>query len=939
MRILGIYLLSLSGLLAENPRITDLGISTYSFGEWQVADIDGDGDQDFVSLPLYFATGSNQFTWFENIKNGSFTFQKHLGYTNSRFNQPYFIGDTNKDGTLEFLSLSIEEPITEIYIRDPLGTGDQSHLLKTPDVGRVIPFFVNIDQDHEPVVFLFPYDSTESFTIFEFSTEGTLRSFSEKTYLLPDEFRPNFNDGVRASDLDGDGDRDLIMFDDSPDRTLVYERISPTEFSDQPVTIIDGAYSESLDIDDDGDLDLHQIDEDSWARNDGNFSFHTSDELVLPSGNPIRTPQGLRILEISDDFVEYQLQDDGSWQESFRQEVPELPTFDLALYRDNSESLAADLNGDLFDEITLFQFNGFQTLSYDAPTYHITSFIRTINGYEEFSSSAPPLSIDYTNPVTADFDNDGDIDILMGPSHLGHHYLKLNDGEGNFTLSEPPLNFYPEDLDPAEYKITYLKAVHFDSDEHLDLAITFERAVNSWQVESACTIIKGTGLGTFAPTQLPHGSFSFVQQGFCNITEFVDWDSDGDLDAIMEGGWRENINGELSPFFRPILSNVPTTDALGNPILAKGYKIADVDGDGIPDYISSAYSFRIQNFYADPITGEELDIPFPSVSPINYLIGSKKVPQAAVAFNSGDGAISEIVSIDISALSTDALGNPVTHAFHFIDLNADGQKEIISPVITFDALGTPFAITHQVWTMPEGQPRNFTDATITNIPSLFVPDSDILVDFDGDGTLEYAVHNRFIQPSPNGPQVSPQYSFTEGISLSHRASTPSPTNLADFDGDGDLDALVSDRTSRLSLVRNLLVDERSAITRILLSAGLTGAQSDPSADPDGDGLSNSMEYLSGTNPFVSDAQSAADLSPNLKVTKGIPELSFIRRKDAKDFSLDYRLERSTDLLNWHPIPTDSAKIESLNHGWDQVTVEDSLTNGTFFYRTNPQHRP
>lgn len=940
MRAFDIFFLSFLSIKAADPRVSDLGISTFAFGNYKVADMDGDGDKDFIVYPVSFSSFTGQISWFENLGDDSFSVQKHLGYSREQIaTSDGLIADTNADGFLELVTISYQYSSSEIQIMDPLGTGDESYVKRITFPHPEITLVGSLNDDSAPLLMVLPQDSSSSFQLQQFTSSGSLANLSEDSYELPEELSSALPDFATTADLDNDGDDDLLISYQSRNTTLIFERISENQFSSAPVASISRFFDHLIDLDEDGDTDLYQ--DYYWAQNDANFSFTEPSFQSSPEGEVIKTFQGIRSLEIYDEeFVERELQADLSWVETFRQEVPELPSFDLGL-GSGLLFIYADLDGDSQDEVFFIRSNPFSSFV-DTPVNHLTVFERTEEGYQEVASSAPPLSIDYTNPIAADFDSDGDIDVLMGPSHLGHHYLKLNDGHGNFTLSGAPLNFYPDDLDPADFKITHLKPVHFDSDGHLDLAITFEREITYNNVEAACTIIKGTGPGTFAPTELPEGSLTFVPQGFCDITEFVDWDSDGDLDAIIEGGWRENIDGELSILFRPILGNIIISDALGNPRRAEGHKIVDVDNDGFPDYLAPVYSIEIRHFYIDRLSGAkiyydpDIHIPF---NPQDTFFGTESVTLAAIAFNRGNGTIEEIITLELQLLSQDALGNQITLDYGVIDLDSDDIPEFIIPDYSTDALGNSIIVSYSVLTTPEGEPRNFEDALLINGQDLLLPSSDELKDFDGDGDSEYTTADRFLEPSALGPQLSPLFSFLHGISIYHSSAPPEAALTADFDGDGDLDSLVPDGNSRLNLVRNLIVDERSSITQELMSQGLSGALSTPSADPDDDGLSNAMEYLSGTNPLVSDAQDAADLSAFLRSTKGIPDISFIRRKDAGDNSLEYDLERSTDLMNWQPVPTDSAVVESLDTLWEEVTVEGSTGSGAFFYRTNPQHRP
>ena len=92
----------------------------------------------------------------------------------------------------------------------------------------------------------------------------------------------------------------------------------------------------------------------------------------------------------------------------------------------------------------------------------------------------------------------------------------------------------------------------------------------------------------------------------------------------------------------------------------------------------------------------------------------------------------------------------------------------------------------------------------------------------------------------------------------------------------------------------------------------------PELDYDLDGISNLLEYASGTDPLVSDSESAVPLT---SVTQaGAPVISYVRRASSED--LQYFLQVSTLDGSWStysPDPADVAVID-LGDGLEEVTV-------------------
>jgi hypothetical protein len=107
--------------------------------------------------------------------------------------------------------------------------------------------------------------------------------------------------------------------------------------------------------------------------------------------------------------------------------------------------------------------------------------------------------------------------------------------------------------------------------------------------------------------------------------------------------------------------------------------------------------------------------------------------------------------------------------------------------------------------------------------------------------------------------------------------------------------------------------------------GFHGLLADPSADPDGDGISNLFEFAFNGNPLSANLEilptvgTMSFVDPADGLTKPYPTIAFDRRTDAPN--LDYSVEISNDLVHW------TNDVEQISATPDVANMEEVVYRG------------
>lgn len=341
---------------------------------------------------------------------------------------------------------------------------------------------------------------------------------------------------IESSDLDGDGDLDIISGDKDSNQTYAlnwYENIDGQGLLEKHLIAewinnnqkIFRSLS-AADLDGDGDLDIVGATNNElyWFENmDGQGSF----DIPTLLGPPV-------------------------------------PPCDLCVSD-------LDNDGDL-DIIT-------GTCS---PGYEGVVWYENISGEGDFSPGQIILDT-FTNDLTSlamncfDLDEDDDVDILFSSNYSNDIVWFPNTGSGNFDSPQIITNTFGDIPD-------LLKLNDIDGDNDLDIIHFSRTSPNSIYTIFWCENINSSN---------DFGSKQIVHQGPDRFVGFPsDLDSDGDIDLIgmfpnQEGiFWYEYLGGQGYGSIQIITANEPA---------AVGTYTADIDGDNDPDLFTRSYPYPSYN--------------------------------------------------------------------------------------------------------------------------------------------------------------------------------------------------------------------------------------------------------------------------------------------------------------------------------------------------------
>lgn len=546
--------LGFSQIAFQTEIITDdSNYGTSASGSY-AADLDGDNDLDLLT---YYYEGN--FVWYENkLNEGGLVEPKIIHQSINGSNSNVLAVDIDNDGDMDVVASSGYDIFWSENL-DGLGNFGGQNIITT-NVESVFSLdYYDIDGDGDmDILSTSIYDDKIAW----YENLDGLGNFGNQIIITQEA--SVFIGIIYAEDMDGDGDGDVIISNNGL-TWLENSDGNGTFTTENVITTQNTSNFLPVDMDGDGDIDIvvpEGYDDDViWFENTNGLGNFSSEQLI---GSVIGDVDLVYAADfdndgdvdvVADGTGLFLFRNDGNEDFDFRENI--FSTTNSGVYQHIS---AADFDNDGdIDVISDAFIDGKSGLAYSEYDQAINDFKRQrlLNEY-------------ISNPqetITADVDNDGDMDILVSSiSDNKISWFEDVDGTQNFAQQHIISN--------AVYDAKSLKVGDSDGDGDIDVFVTST-------TEDKIIMFRNIGDGTFENEYVITTSTNNP-----NMIQIVDLDNDGDLDVVSSSfiddkiAWYENIDG-LGNFGS---QQVITTEM--NGVLT--VYTADFDNDGDLDILSSA---------------------------------------------------------------------------------------------------------------------------------------------------------------------------------------------------------------------------------------------------------------------------------------------------------------------------------------------------------------
>ncbi len=525
-------------------------------------DMDGDGDLDLVvggEFRLLYNDGAAVFDSSKTLYTWS-----DLHASSAR---GIAISDLNNDGKKDILTFS-GVGMGGLYFLNGADNFDQTLLDREGiDLGGDI-LVADLDSNGFLDIVRQQYYTGTLSILYQDSTLSFRKEFIEINW---DNRISAVGSQMSIGDLDGDGDTDLVVPEHgSIDGDLAwFENIDGRLYRHYLYSEIQAARIPKIaDMDADGDLDIvfsagddsparsRRENEIVWYENRGDSGFvdwRIEDNVRFPADIELADIDGDGNLDVvataRDNNALYWYKRSGpNWQRFTIEDNANMPL----------GSVVADLDSDGDKDVVL------------CSTGENKIFWYMNDGSGAFSRRIVDANLRSPQEIEAgDFNNDGHIDLAVAAADTGNSVaLYINDGQQVFARTLLSIGQLAYDIEIGDW----------NSDGFPDIVACFDRGSTGRDPKRDVALFSNDGDANFTDSDL------IVQREYTRILKLVDADGDNDLDLAFGGP-------TIRSKFQLALNQAGEIDSLlvlsNQDLEIQGIDAADLDGDGIIDFVTS----------------------------------------------------------------------------------------------------------------------------------------------------------------------------------------------------------------------------------------------------------------------------------------------------------------------------------------------------------------
>ncbi|MCB8762016.1 beta strand repeat-containing protein [Planktothrix agardhii] len=921
-----------SGGFSENTNVSLTGVYNSSV---TTADFDKDGDTDIL-LTGYDSSGRISKIY-SNNGSGGFSENTNVSLTGVSFSS-VTTADFDKDGDTDILLTGFDSSnnsISKIYSNNGSGGFSENTNISLTGVSSSSVTTADFDKDGDTDILLTGFDSSFKRISKIYSNNGS-GGFSENTNVSLTGVSVS---SVTTADFDKDGDTDILLTgrDSSSNRiSKIYSNNGSGGFSENTNISLTGVRYSSVttaDFDNDGDTDILLTGQDSSGNRISKIYSNTLNPPTLSSfAGPVDTTNEDTEVELT--FADFAAQgneaDNGGTVDAFV--VKAVSSGTLRIGSDATSATAwvagsndtidatkkaywtpdANVNGTVNAvQVVAKDNDGLQsptpvtaqvtvTAVNDAPVLANTNFTYTLTTINEDDSNSigdvikdiiPSGSIKENTNIsltgvsrssvtTADFDKDGDTDILLtGQDSSFNNISKIysNNGSGGFSENT--------NVSLTGVSGSSVTTADFDKDGDTDILLTGQDS----SFNNISKIYSNNGSGGFSENT----NVSLTGVSSSSVTT-ADFDSDGDTDILLTGS--SSSNNRISKIYSNNGSGgfSENTNVSLTGVSISSVTTADFDKDGDTDILltGSSSSGRISKIYS----------------------------------NNGSGGFSENTNVSL----TGVLYSSVTTA----DFDKDGDTDIL-----LTGQDSSYNNISKIYSNNgSGGFSENTNVSLTGVSGSSVTTAD----FDSDGDTDILLtgfdssFNRISKIYSNNGSGG----FSENTNISLTGVGFSSVTTADFDSDGDTDILLTGQDSsnnRISKIYNNLIPISDVDTTITEAIAITAADNNGTwqySTNNGTTWTN-FPSVSDSNALLLDAGNKVRFQPNTNyngtITNALTFRAWDKSTDTAGSTADTSINGGTTAFSSNTA-TASIVVTAVNDaptGTDKTLTFNEESNYTF----------